>query len=104
MICRVDLVRTYVSEERSTSIIRVTRYVYLRSVRRFIVASVVSSSLILVILMMDVANVVSSSLILILMMDVLRSSETSVLKEPHGLSSQKTAFFIVTAVKTSNLI
>jgi hypothetical protein len=25
------------------------------------------------------------------------------LQEPHGLTSQKTAFFIVTAVKTSNL-
>jgi hypothetical protein len=25
------------------------------------------------------------------------------LKEPHGVTSQKTPFFIVTAVKTSNL-
>jgi hypothetical protein len=31
------------------------------------------------------------------------SSETSVLKGPHGVTSQKTPFFIVTAVKTSNL-
>jgi hypothetical protein len=31
------------------------------------------------------------------------SSETSFLQEPHGVTSQKTPFFIVTAVKTSNL-
>jgi hypothetical protein len=31
------------------------------------------------------------------------SSETSVLKEPHGVTTQKTPFFIVIAVKTSNL-
>jgi hypothetical protein len=31
------------------------------------------------------------------------SAETSVLQEPHGVTTQKTPFFIVTAVKTSNL-
>jgi hypothetical protein len=31
------------------------------------------------------------------------SSETYVLKEPYGVTFQKTAFFVVTAVKTSNL-
>jgi hypothetical protein len=31
------------------------------------------------------------------------SSETSVLTEPHVVTSQKTAFFIVTAEETSNL-
>jgi hypothetical protein len=31
------------------------------------------------------------------------SSETSVLQEPHGVTTQKTPFFVVTAVKTSNL-
>jgi hypothetical protein len=31
------------------------------------------------------------------------SSETSVLTKPHGVTTQKTPFFIVTAVKTSNL-
>jgi hypothetical protein len=50
------------------------------------------------------ANFVRSSPILvILMMDAARSSETSVLQEPHGVISQKTAFFIVAAVKHSNL-
>jgi hypothetical protein len=38
-----------------------------------------------------------------MMKEAIRSSETSILKEPHGVTSQKTAFFIVTAVKTSNL-
>jgi hypothetical protein len=38
-----------------------------------------------------------------LKMEWIRSSETSVLKDPHGAISQKTAFFIVTAVKTAGL-
>jgi hypothetical protein len=36
------------------------------------------------------------------MKEGLSSSEISVLKEPHGATSQKTLFFTVTAVKTSN--
>jgi hypothetical protein len=32
-----------------------------------------------------------------------RSSGTSGLKEPHGIKFQMTAFFRITAVKTSNL-
>jgi hypothetical protein len=31
------------------------------------------------------------------------SEERRFLQEPHGLASQKTAFFIVTDVKTSNV-
>jgi hypothetical protein len=31
------------------------------------------------------------------------SEKRRFLQEPHGVTSQKTAFFIVTAVKTSNL-
>jgi hypothetical protein len=71
MLRRVARVITDVSEERSASIIRVTiigelgaMFVFLRSVRRLLVA----------------ANVVPSSPILVtLMMEVLSSSETSVL-------------------------
>jgi hypothetical protein len=37
------------------------------------------------------------------MMEVLLSSEPSVLDEPHSVTSQKMAFFIVNAVKTSHL-
>jgi hypothetical protein len=37
------------------------------------------------------------------MMEARRSSETSVLTNTMGVNSQKTAFFIVTAVKASNL-
>jgi hypothetical protein len=87
----VALVKTDVSEESSSSIIRVTRIgeilyiVFLRSVLRFLVTG----------------NVPSSPILVILMIEALRSSETSVLQEPHGVSSQKTEFFIVTAVKTS---
>jgi hypothetical protein len=50
------------------------------------------------------ANVVPSSPILVtLMMEAIRSSETRFLQEPHGVTSQKTAFFIVTVVNSSNL-
>jgi hypothetical protein len=59
-----------------------------RSVRRLLVA----------------ASVVPSSPILVtLIKEALGSFETSVLTRPHGVTSQKTTFFIVTAVKTSNL-
>jgi hypothetical protein len=94
MLRRVALVRTDVSEELSASFIRVTRIgelgttlavtsnrylVFLRSVRRLLVtASVVRSSPILVTLMKE----------------ALSSSETSVLTEPHGVTSQKTPFFV----------
>jgi hypothetical protein len=37
------------------------------------------------------------------MKEALSSSETSVITKPHDVTSQKTTFFIVTAVKTSNL-
>jgi hypothetical protein len=36
-------------------------------------------------------------------MEAVHSSETSVHTRTNGTTSQKTAFFIVTAVKTSNL-
>jgi hypothetical protein len=37
------------------------------------------------------------------MIEAILSSEMSVFQEPHGVTSQKTAFFIVSAVRTSNL-
>jgi hypothetical protein len=37
------------------------------------------------------------------MMEALSSSEARLLQEPHGVTSQKTPFFIVMALKTSNL-
>jgi hypothetical protein len=50
------------------------------------------------------ANVVSSSPILVtLMMEAIRSPKRRFLQEPDGVTSQKTAFFNVTAVETSNL-
>jgi hypothetical protein len=51
------------------------------------------------------ADVVSTSPILVtLMMETMRSFEIGFLQEPHGETSQVTAFFIVTAAKTSMLI
>jgi hypothetical protein len=60
--------------------------VFFRSVRRLLVAACV---------------VPSSKILVTLMKEALRSSE--MLQESHGVTSQKTPFFIVTAVKTSNL-
>jgi hypothetical protein len=49
-------------------------------------------------------NVVPSSPILVtLMMEAICSSEWTVLKEPRGVTPQKTAFLMVTIIKTSNL-
>jgi DNA polymerase III psi subunit len=74
------LVRTDVLEEYIASIIR--------SLLRLLVT----------------ANVVPISPILVtLMTDMIHSSEASVLTRVTPLTAQKTAFFIVTAVKTSNL-
>jgi hypothetical protein len=42
----------------------------------------------------------SLPILLTLMMELLSSSETSVFTRTHGVTSQKTPFFIVTAVKT----
>jgi hypothetical protein len=47
------------------------------------------------------ASFISSPILVTLMKEALSSSETSVLI--HGVTSQKKPFFIVTAVKTSNL-
>jgi hypothetical protein len=37
------------------------------------------------------------------MIEGIHSSEMSVLEEPHSVTSQNTAFFIVTTVKTANV-
>jgi hypothetical protein len=103
MLRRVALVRTDVSEELGASI-RVTRIgelgttlavtsnrrmVFLRSVRRLLVTASV---------------VPSSPIIVTLVKEALSSSETSILTRAIQRNIQKTPFFIVTAVKTSNPI
>jgi hypothetical protein len=45
----------------------------------------------------------SSPIIVSLMKEALGSPKRRFLQEPHGVTSQKTPFFIVTALKTSNL-
>jgi hypothetical protein len=71
MFCHVAVVRTHVSEEHITSIIRVTRISELGT-------------------MLAVTGNQSTL-------------QRSTLQEPHPITFQKAAFFIVTAVKTSNL-
>jgi hypothetical protein len=93
MLRGVALVRTDVSEELRASYIRVTRISelgtlaitsnrFLRSVRRLLVT----------------ANVPSSPILVTLMKEALSSSETSFLQEPHGVTSQRTPFFITLPV------
>jgi hypothetical protein len=93
MLRRVALVRTDVSEEPSNSFIRVRRIgelgttlaatsnrrrlVFLRSVRRLLVA----------------ASVVPSTPILVTLMESLVPPKRRDLREPHGVTSQKTPFF-----------
>jgi hypothetical protein len=96
LLRRVALVRTDVSEEHGASFIRVTKIgelgttyqVFLRSVRRLLVAACVLPS---------------SPIFVTLMKEAPGASETRFLQEPHGVTTQKTPFFIVSAVKTSNL-
>jgi hypothetical protein len=76
LIRRVAIVRTDISEEISTFIIRVTiRWV----------------------------NVTSTLILVTMMMEALRSSETSVLTRSTRRNIPEETFFMVTAVKTSNL-
>jgi hypothetical protein len=83
MLRRVALVRTDVSEELGASIIRVTR---IGELGMLAVTSSVHRLLV-------TANIPSSPILVILMIEEPCSSETSVLKEPHGVTSQKTPFF-----------
>jgi predicted RNase H-like nuclease len=69
MLRRVALVRTDVSEDLSAYIVRVTRIGELGTLA-----------------------VTSSPILVTLMTEVLSSSETSFLQEPHGVTSQKTPF------------
>jgi hypothetical protein len=92
MLRRVALVRADVSEEpdktRRQEQPTYAAKKFLRSVRLLLVA----------------ACVVPSSPILITMMkEAPGSKKRRFLQEPHGVTSQKTPFFTVTAVKTSNL-
>jgi hypothetical protein len=74
-LTHVALVTTNVLEERITSIITMERISELRAM-----------------------PILSTQLI-----DVIRSSESWFLQQPHTITSQETAFFILTAVKTLNL-
>jgi hypothetical protein len=106
MLRHMALVKTDVSEERSASIIRVTRIGSLGTTlavtsnrRNLLLNNMCSVRQLLV-----TANVVPISPILVtLMMEALNSSETRFSEKPHGVTSQKTPFFIVTPVKNSNL-
>jgi hypothetical protein len=82
------LVRTDVSEELGASFIRVTIIGELGTT-----LPVTSNR----------RSVPSSPILVILMKEALSSSETSILTRATGVTSQKTQFFIVTAVKSSNL-
>jgi hypothetical protein len=94
MLRRVVLVRTDVSEELSASFIRVTRIGELGTT-----LAVASNGHALRRLLVTASVVPSSPILVTLMREALISSETSV----HGITSQKSPFFIVTAPKTSNL-
>jgi hypothetical protein len=91
MLHRVALVRTDVSEDLSASFIRMTRISALRTT-----LAVSSNRRTLRRNLLVIASVVTSSPILVTVMkEPLRSPETSVLTEPHGVTSQKTPFFNV---------
>jgi hypothetical protein len=74
-----DSLRTDVSEERITSIIRVKR---ISKLGTRLAAS-----------MLIIANIPSSLILFTLMMEAIHASETFFLQEPHGVISKKTAFF-----------
>jgi hypothetical protein len=80
------LVRTKVSGEHDVCIIRVKR------IRGLGTTIAVTN--------MFTGSVFPSPLILFtLLMEAIRPPETLILTKPYGITSQKTAFFVVTAVK-----
>jgi hypothetical protein len=89
MLHRVALVRTDVSEELSASIIRVTRIGERETTLLCDIVFLCSLHQLLV-----MASIPSSPILFTLMMEALSSSETRFLQEPHGVTSQKTAYFI----------
>jgi hypothetical protein len=54
-------------------------------------------------LLVAVSVIPSSQILVTLMKGALTTSKSLFLQEPYGITSQKTPFFIVIAVKTSNL-
>jgi hypothetical protein len=90
----VFLVRTKVSAECITSIIKVTRIGELGTT----LAATSNRSMLWLVVTTNV--VLSSPILVTLMMEVIRSSVTSVLKEPHGVTSQKMVFFHNEIVRT----
>jgi hypothetical protein len=96
----VGLVSTEVPGERIAYIIRVEIIGELRTA--------LATEARCVLQLLVTANVVPSSpMFVTLMMKAIRSSEPPVLKraqEPHSVASHEAAYFIVTVVKTSNLI
>jgi hypothetical protein len=94
MLRRVDLIRTGVSEERSVSIIRWT---IMGELGTTLAVTKNRGTL------REILVVPRSPILVTLMMEALRPTETRLLQETRGVRSQKTAFFVVTAARTSNL-
>jgi hypothetical protein len=96
------LVRTDVSEEGIASIIRVTRIGELRTT----LAVTSNRSTLHIIFLHNVLRLLftanadlSSPIKIILIIVAIYTSKRRFLQEPQGVTSQKTAFFLVTAVK-----
>jgi hypothetical protein len=90
MLSRVALVRTDVSEELSASFIRVTRIDELGTT---LAATSNGRTLRRNAILVRASVVPSSPILVTLTKEALSSSETAVLKEPHGVTSRKTPFF-----------
>jgi hypothetical protein len=96
MLRCVAIVRTDVSEELSASFIGVTRIGELETT-----LDVISNRRTLQEILQFTASVFPGSPILVtLMKEALSSSETSVLQEPHRVTSQKTPFLTLTLTRS----
>jgi hypothetical protein len=89
MLRRLALARNDVSEELSSSLIRVTRIGELETTLRIVRQLLVTGSV-----------VPSSPILVPLMKEALSSSETSVLTKPRDVTSQKTPFFVWLLLRT----
>jgi hypothetical protein len=101
MLRQMALATTDVSEKRIVFITSMTRIGELGTM-----SPVISNNTIVilrsVLLLLVTVNVPSTAILVTLMMDATYFPKRWFLQDPHGVTSQNTAFFIVIAVKTSN--
>jgi hypothetical protein len=112
MLCHVALVRTDVSEEQSASIIRVTSISDVgmlavtsnrHAVKKYYVRTDILEECSASVIRMTRVGELGTTLAVTSSQHMLRRESHSISSQLHDVTSQKTAFFTVTTIKTKNV-